>query len=64
MDHHARQDTMASRTIPYDTIANKLMSKASRARAKERGSAILKRMALDELRKSRKVTHEKLAPSE
>ncbi|MBT9329529.1 hypothetical protein [Paracidobacterium acidisoli] len=55
---------MASRTIPYDTIANKLMSKASRARAKERGSAILKRMALDELRKSRKVTHEKLAPSE
>src|SRR6266571_3207698 len=58
-DHHAREDAMANKTISYANIANKLMTKASRARAKKRANAILKRMALDELRKVRKVTQGK-----
>ncbi|MGB6130369.1 MAG: hypothetical protein WBG54_01200 [Acidobacteriaceae bacterium] len=55
---------MANKTISYDNIAKKLMTKASRARAKKRANAILKRMALDELRKVRKVTQGKRTLSE
>ena len=47
---------MPNKTISYDTIAKGLMTKASRARAKKRANAILKRMALDELREDRKRT--------
>ena len=57
----ARKDTMANKTLPYDSIADELMSKASRARAKKRANVILKRMTLDELRKDRKMTQGKLA---
>ena len=52
---------MANRTLSYDSIADELMTKASRARAKKRANAILKRMTLDELRKDRKMTQGKLA---
>jgi DNA-binding Xre family transcriptional regulator len=52
---------MASETLSYDTIADELITKASRARAKKRANAILKRMTLDELRKDRKMTQGKLA---
>ncbi|ADV83174.1 XRE family transcriptional regulator [Terriglobus saanensis] len=52
---------MANKTLSYDSIANELMTPASRARAKKRANAILKRMTLDELRKDRKMTQGKLA---
>ncbi len=52
---------MANKTVSYDSIANELMTPASRARAKKRANAILKRMTLDELRKDRKMTQGKLA---
>jgi DNA-binding Xre family transcriptional regulator len=52
---------MANKTISYDSIADELMTKASRIRAKKRADAILKRMTLDELRKDRKMTQGKLA---
>jgi DNA-binding Xre family transcriptional regulator len=58
---HTRKDTMASKTLSYDSIADELMTKASRARAKKRANAILNRMTLDELRKDRKMTQGKLA---
>jgi DNA-binding Xre family transcriptional regulator len=57
----ARKDTMANKTLSYDSIADELMTKASRVRAKKRANAILKRMTLDELRKERKMTQGKLA---
>jgi hypothetical protein len=47
---------MANKILSYDSIANVLMSPASRARAKKRANAILKRMRLDELRHNRKTT--------
>ncbi len=52
---------MANKTLSYDSIADALMTKASRVRAKKRANAILKRMTLDELRKDRKMTQGKLA---
>jgi DNA-binding transcriptional regulator YiaG len=52
---------MASRTLSYDSIADELMTKASRARARKRANAILERMTLDELRKDRKMTQGRLA---
>ena len=52
---------MANKTLSYDSIADELMSKASRARAKKRANAILHRMTLDELRRDRKMTQGKLA---
>lgn len=52
---------MANKTLSYDSIADELMSKASRSRAKKHANAILKRMTLDELRKDRKMTQGKLA---
>jgi DNA-binding Xre family transcriptional regulator len=52
---------MANKTLSYDNIADELMTKASRVRAKKRADAILKRMTLDELRKDRKMTQGKLA---
>jgi len=52
---------MANKTLSYDSIANELMTPASRGRAKKRANAILKRMTLDELRKDRKMTQGKLA---
>ena len=52
---------MASRTLSYDSIADELMTKASRTRAKKRANAILERMTLDELRKDRKMTQGRLA---
>lgn len=52
---------MANKTLSYDSIADELMTKASRVRAKKRANAILKRMTLDELRKDRKMTQGKLA---
>ena len=55
---------MANKTLSYDSIADELMTKASRVRAKKRADAILKRMTLDELRKDRKMTQGKLALSE
>lgn len=51
---------MANKTISYDKIASELMTKASRARARNRANAILKRMGLDELRKVLKVSQGKL----
>jgi DNA-binding Xre family transcriptional regulator len=52
---------MANKTPSYDSIANELMTPASRARARKRANAILKRMTLDELRRDRKMTQGKLA---
>jgi len=52
---------MANKTLSYDSIANELMTPASRARARKRANAILKRMTLDELRRDRKMTQGKLA---
>jgi DNA-binding Xre family transcriptional regulator len=52
---------MANKTLSYDSIANDLMTPASRARAKKRANAILKRMTLNELRKDRKMTQGKVA---
>ena len=52
---------MANKTLSYDSIADELMTKASRARAKKRANAILERMTLDELRRDRKMTQGKLA---
>jgi DNA-binding Xre family transcriptional regulator len=52
---------MANKTLSYDSIADELMTKASRARAKKRANAILKRMTLDKLRKDRKMTQGRLA---
>jgi predicted XRE-type DNA-binding protein len=52
---------MANKTLSYDSIANELMTPASRARAKKRANAILKRMTLDELRRDRKMTQGKIA---
>ena len=52
---------MANKTLSYDSIADELMTKASRARAKKRANTILKRMTLDELRKDRKMTQGKVA---
>ena len=52
---------MANKTLSYDSIADELMTKASRSRAKKRANAILKRMTLDELRKDRKMIQGKLA---
>lgn len=57
----ARKDIMANKTLSYDSIADELMTRASRARAKKRANAILKRMTLDELRKDRKMTQGKVA---
>ena len=54
---------MANKTLSYDSIADKLMTKASRARAKRRANAILKRMMVDELRRDRKMTQGDLALS-
>ena len=54
---------MANKALSYDSIADELMTKASRARAKKRADSILKRMALDEVRKNRKMTQGKLAPA-
>jgi predicted XRE-type DNA-binding protein len=56
-----RKDSMANKTLSYDSIADELMSKASRSRAKKRANAILERMTLDELRKDRKMTQGKIA---
>ena len=52
---------MAHKTLAYDSIADELMTKASRARAKKRANAILERMTLDELRRDRKMTQGKVA---
>ncbi|MGC9198943.1 MAG: XRE family transcriptional regulator [Acidobacteriaceae bacterium] len=52
---------MANKTFLYDSVADELMAKASRARAKKRADAILQRMTLDELRKDRKLTQGRLA---
>jgi DNA-binding Xre family transcriptional regulator len=52
---------MAKKSLPYDSIADELMTKASRVRVKKRADAILKRMSLDQLRKDRKMTQGKLA---
>ncbi len=52
---------MANKTIPYNSIADELMTKASRARAKKHANAILERMTLDELRKDRKMTQGEVA---
>ena len=52
---------MANKTLSYDSIADELMTKTSRARAKKRANAILKRMTLDQLRKDRKMTQGKVA---
>jgi DNA-binding Xre family transcriptional regulator len=52
---------MAIKTLSYDSIADKLMTKASRVRARKRADAILKRITLDQLRKDRKMTLRKLA---
>lgn len=52
---------MAHKTLSYDSIADELMTKASRARAKKRANAILERMTLDELRRDRKMTQGKVA---
>jgi DNA-binding Xre family transcriptional regulator len=52
---------MAKKSLPCDSIADELMTKASRVRAKKRADAILKRMSLDQLRKDRKMTQGKLA---
>ena len=52
---------MANKTLSYDSVANELMTPASRTRARKRANAILKRMTLDELRKDRKMTQGKLA---
>lgn len=52
---------MANRIISYDRIVDKLMTTASRARAKKRADAILERMTLDELRKDYKKPQRKLA---
>jgi DNA-binding Xre family transcriptional regulator len=52
---------MANKTLSYDSIANELMTKASRVRAKKRANPILERMTLDELRRDRKMTQGKLA---
>jgi predicted XRE-type DNA-binding protein len=52
---------MANKTLSYDSIADELMTPASRTRAKKRANAILKRMTLDELRKDRKMTQGKVA---
>jgi DNA-binding transcriptional regulator YiaG len=52
---------MANKTLSYDSIADELMTKASRDRAKKRADTILKRMTLNELRKDRKMTQGKLA---
>ncbi len=62
--HHARKNTMANKPLSYDRIADELMTKVSRARAKKRANVILKRMALDEPRKDRKMTQGKVAPAE
>ena len=51
---------MANKTLSYDSIADELMTKASRVRAKKRADAILKRMTLKELRKDRKMTQGKV----
>jgi DNA-binding transcriptional regulator YiaG len=59
--HNVSKDTMANKTLSYDSIADRLMTKASRIRAKKRAVAILKRMTLDQLRKDRKITQGKLA---
>ena len=61
---HAKGDNMANKPLSYDSIADELMTKASRARAKKRANVILKRMTLDELRKDRKMTQGKLALTE
>jgi DNA-binding Xre family transcriptional regulator len=58
---NVRKDTMAIKTLSYDGIADKLMTKASCVRSKKRADAILKRIALDQLRKDRKMTQGKLA---
>jgi len=58
---NVRKDTMANKTLSHDSIADKLMTKASRIRAKKRADAFLKRMTLDQLRKDRKMTQGKLA---
>ena len=55
---------MVNKTISYDSIADKLMTKTSRARAKKRANAILERMTPDEPRRDRKKTPKKLAPTE
>jgi DNA-binding Xre family transcriptional regulator len=52
---------MANKTLSYDSIANELMTPASRARARKRANAILECMTLDELRRDRKMTQGKLA---
>jgi DNA-binding Xre family transcriptional regulator len=52
---------MAKKSLPYDSIADELMTKASRVRVKKRADAILKRMSLVQLRKDRKMTQGKLA---
>lgn len=54
---------MANKALSYDSIADELMTKASRTRAKKRANGILKRMKLDEPRKDRKMTQGKLAPA-
>ncbi len=52
---------MANKTLSYDSIADELMTKTSRVRARKRANAILERMTLDELRKDRKMTQGKVA---
>ena len=52
---------MANKTHSYDSIADELMTKASRARAKKRANAILERMTPDELRKDGKIIQGKVA---
>ncbi len=52
---------MANKTVSYDSIADDLMAKASRTRAKERANAILERMTLDELRNDGKMTQGRVA---
>jgi DNA-binding transcriptional regulator YiaG len=58
---NVRKDTLANKPLSHDSIADKLMTKASRIRAKKRADAFLKRMALGQLRKDRKMTQGKLA---
>ena len=47
---------MANKTLSCDSIADKLMTRASRFCAKKRANSILRSMTLDELRKDRKMT--------
>jgi DNA-binding transcriptional regulator YiaG len=53
---------MANKALSHDSIADELMTNASRTRAKTRANAILKPMTLDELRRDRKMTQDEDGP--